>query len=1046
MSKAKATSTAGSSRLKDPIPALEQACKRADALHTEISSTGLFNLVWSGKWPDFKPNNRFDHFEVDLNRSSDVLAEADSYFQMLEQACIRLNKANATLSVLIGKKLQQEFDDIDWDINGRFLTDEEHEMMYKSTIVCKNFDDLLIKMAEICQAADELAENAKRASAETRAAQMNSSYFAKNKDQMENVQKLFEEKLRQKKEEIRRLEEEKKAKAREERERREREARQRKEQERLEREEMDREQREREEREKEASEQKAREEKERREQEEREREERERAERERRQREKRERKERERLEREERERQERERLEKEKQERLEREKREKEERERRDPNSKFWRSLLYNAQEETKQNKGLHCVFRAFTDSLVRSEMTVVEVPFLKAQVPIGSGEELASTVLDITSENGRLEYPYAARLAMPNLVGRHHFYSAIAKIRVDDSREWTTVPSKDTNIDKYKDLGECELPPFTSIRVAIFRAVPKDAKVIRRGGGTVRSHAEPRISIEFPKDAVQDPREITLLVRNVDHQLIESLKRHSQGCENVTTASHVLHVENMEGFGRFKAPLKITMPAVERLLKTKKKQDKTSPLYTMVVQLGLNGQWSICQKVDAEPNEEGVVTVLSSNPLAGMVVMGMAINSEAKAEFSAERLDQHLDEHVIRFLQRQSEKDRSQIVTDCVNTEDSDKLLEDLNKKGFTEGPIESKEILIREGQKFTMMLSQWGNIRRTGFGKVPADGAIEFVYHSKIKCSRAQFSVEPDNIYGQSSRDYYFGNNEYFTQNNIGRPDKKIHDFGIKLPRMSREKSTVHKAPRRFGAGALGEEVFRLIGQSLEDEEWTQLATRLKMDKAKIARIERDNSGKGLDDTVFAILWDWYKKTEVSGNKVDNLCRSLRKLNKEDLAYHIEQENNKILEEQKKSAKETNLNKAFFIVKESETVLRSWKMIGHRLGVPDCDVAAIDIDVDDEVDGVKEKVWKLLNAWKDQETGGATIDKLISVMRKMKIGLVADKLGKLIPVSDQNRTVSQPTPARSLRPKTAGPSNSGLSPRGLVSRPSTVHAGSRR
>jgi hypothetical protein len=110
--------------------------------------------------------------------------------------------------------------------------------------------------------------------------------------------------------------------------------------------------------------------------------------------------------------------------------------------------------------------------------------------------------------------------------------------------------------------------------------------------------------------------------------------------------------------------------------------------------------------------------------------------------------------------------------------------------------GVFSFQEILVKEGQEFTMSLSKRGNIRRIGFGQDPADAAMSFVYHSKLKCSSNEFSVEPLDIFGQHGRDFYFGHNEYYTDDKSGKPEKK-HEFEIKLPRVSAFKgfSTCHR-----------------------------------------------------------------------------------------------------------------------------------------------------------------------------------------------------------------------------------------------------------
>ncbi|XP_064638992.1 uncharacterized protein LOC135494705 isoform X2 [Lineus longissimus] len=632
-----------------------------------------------------------------------------------------------------------------------------------------------------------------------------------------------------------------------------------------------------------------------------------------------------------------------------------------DANSKL-RQLLYRAQQRTYQNKGIYCVFRAFTASLVKSDITVVELPLEETTVPIEPGEELASSVLDITSEKGHLEFPDPARLAMPTLVENHHFYTAVAKFRVNDSRDWTRVPAKKTNLSCcYKDLRECELPPFTRIRVAIFRTILKESKTIQPNeGGTVRSSVEPKISIHFPKDAFKEPNEITIAARKVDDKRIETLKQYVSGCENVIAASDIMRVENMNGIEK---AVVYNMPAVDRPKKGKS-VGITPDMHTWLVQQLLNKDWKVCEDEVTESSEEGVVSVKSSKPVEGMVMMKMKTDSSAKdAEFAAGKLNQHLDEHVVRFIQKQKKKDKTDILTDCVRTEESDHIVSDMSKRGFTEGQEPSHEMLVREGQAITMDLK--GDIRRLDYGDNRADGAIDFVYHSKYRSCQRQFSVEPVNESGQTTRDFYFGHNEYYTQSDE-REAKPIHQFEIKIP-----KTGVHK--KRKEGISLAHNIFRQISGSLK--EWKSLASELKMDKTQIAKIQCDSSGKPLEQVVFSVLFEWFMTTQVQ-NKLENLSQALRRLHKEELA---------------KLVPDSNLMKSFFIVRdEAPEILRNWKTMGRHLEVRMSDIEAIDIDET----GVKDKVFRVLTTWSAQAKEAATIDKLITVMRRMEMNNTADRL----------------------------------------------------
>lgn len=127
-----------------------------------------------------------------------------------------------------------------------------------------------------------------------------------------------------------------------------------------------------------------------------------------------------------------------------------------------------------------------------------------------------------------------------------------------------------------------------------------------------------------------------------------------------------------------------------------------------------------------------------------------------------ASTVEDSLAKNVVNMILRYKDDDKECISLDCVNSEDVDKTLATLKERGFSDGALPSKDIIVSENEEITLKLT--GNVAFED-----EDEPVSFPYSSVVNNAHMELYIGVGQKREANRRGYMVYTGNKHEQNNI-------------------------------------------------------------------------------------------------------------------------------------------------------------------------------------------------------------------------------------------------------------------------------------
>ncbi|UJR26493.1 hypothetical protein I4U23_007820 [Adineta vaga] len=693
------------------------------------------------------------------------------------------------------------------------------------------------------------------------------------------------------------------------------------------------------------------------------------------------------------------------------------------------------------------CIVRLPPTTVSSMAFNVTYLNVSETENLLDNQEELVSTPIQVNFESVR-DDQQTIFLSIPYIVKRSIHRENIIKIRQSNGI-WLSVETNESSFDSYKEkrFMECKLNQSTACAV-VSRLKIDTVLINKKLSGRFLSSADPRITLQWPKNVSQTDLRINLRIQPIDLpafvQFSENFSHECQGllavgpiidldCDDVTLVKPI----------QFKLPIFIQTKKNDRLLRSIGTESNL-PQRTITSQqpsqqeLILQQQQSIFKSMLGEESSNERLLLLYSgrnentwhvdnnvsifdSKTHDMITMDISclhsrmiivrcakqLPTTKQLQTVINHLEQSLSQRSVSCLLRRRTSNPNEICFVCCSNQRIDTVDDDLQQENYTTEGEQSKELTLQEGQLLELRFR--GNVLPNDYHQQ----SYSFAFNTNFPFYH-QTNVCPTDKYSQHFSPYFYGFVQIFSKQKVLRTvpketDKKkqqtevkqewhevdvcLAELAIRLPKPHEEtRAITPKTSAAFSPeGILTPALFRDIAASLHGDEWRALARRLGITRIRIEAIEHDHR----DEASYYMLFAWFKRVSRSADKVALLINALTNINRWDLAQDLQAMQDEKRQTQKKFSKDEQLRSfrvPFNRICQREECISRWKEIARALNLTNEDIKHIE----ESCPSREERCLRSLESWTSNENQ-ADIPTLARILRSLGFKSLAREIDNM-------------------------------------------------
>ncbi|CAF3343764.1 unnamed protein product [Rotaria sp. Silwood1] len=674
------------------------------------------------------------------------------------------------------------------------------------------------------------------------------------------------------------------------------------------------------------------------------------------------------------------------------------------------------------------CIFRLPPNAL----SIPIDVTFLKVSETenlLDNQEELISTPLEAYQQQ-------AIVIAIPYIIKRSTHRENVIKIRQSNGI-WISIDTKESVFDAYKEKRFVECKLNQSASCAVVSRLKRDTVLInKKSSGRFLSNADPRLTIQWPKNVCSTDFHINLRVLPVDLPTFTQFsKNFSNECHGLLAVGPIieLHYDDIT----LLKPIQFTLPI---LVQTKKKviptkpttlesqtSQQTTPNQPSQQEIILQQQQSIFKSLLGEDLSNERLVLLYSNHNENMwhidtnvslidskihdiittdiqyLHSRMIIARYDKQFISTKQLpttinllEQSLNQRSVSLILRRRLSNPNEICFVCCSNQRIQTIDNDLQQENFVDDEEQSKRLILQEGQLLELRFR--GNVLPLEYNQQSYPFAFNTYFPFYFQTNVCEIDK-----YSQHLSPFFYGFVQIFAKEKISKPitkelDKKkqqldimkqeLHETDVCLaelvirlpkPREGIRIPTPKTLTTFTGEGILTPVLFHEISASLDGNQWHRLARRLGMSRIRIEAIGHEYQ----DDAPYYMLLTWFKRAPRSVDKDLLLIHGLMNINRWDIAQELQLMKEAKRQEQDISSKEDQikiLNVAFNRICQHDECVRMWKQIAGELMLNNEDIQHIE----EQYLSQQERCLRSLEQWASNDSR-ADITSLSRIIRSL-------------------------------------------------------------
>ncbi|XP_078608619.1 uncharacterized protein LOC144880368 [Branchiostoma floridae x Branchiostoma japonicum] len=272
------------------------------------------------------------------------------------------------------------------------------------------------------------------------------------------------------------------------------------------------------------------------------------------------------------------------------------------------------------------------------------------------------------------------------------------------------------------------------------------DTFTVGSSGGELTSTADPRASVKIPENASNDMK-VVLEILPVDESTTKRAQKHEDECKLVQSAGAVLRVKVTGPEGNDESietsrPVELQLPA-PTLLQEQSDGDDDDDDELRILQDSHDNEWNdVTDSLEPKRDRDGgsVKCQVKKLETAGYITIFAKHLQGLAAAFGRVFLHRHIFNVNMLIFYNDENPDNVQLYVGCCLSDKTRGEAKDLKEDGYKMFQRPSKDIFIREGEKFYIEFS--GNVKPRDEEGI--EDSLWFTFHSKKRNNHTETSVK--------------------------------------------------------------------------------------------------------------------------------------------------------------------------------------------------------------------------------------------------------------------------------------------------------------
>ncbi|XP_018416763.1 PREDICTED: death domain-containing protein 1 [Nanorana parkeri] len=596
-------------------------------------------------------------------------------------------------------------------------------------------------------------------------------------------------------------------------------------------------------------------------------------------------------------------------------------------NADHWIYKEYTLEVEGEDEEQLACFIKAPSFVLQRLKCRFINEI---SSLVVSDGEELVSSVLNISSQETDLKIPFPISISIPFNSHYRGSYKDVMVKTIDEKLKasYLTPISLDGYHGNHKG-SFAEIKVYQLGTFSVISCLKKENFTVLRKGLSLKLSVDSRISLNYPPGCLSSSVIVQFKVQPIDTSLISVLKVKQDIYHPVVSTSPLVHMKQ-PSTQVFHKPFTVFLPCPPNLEKRKSRDESdkrassaaaskvtgTHQIRAVSASVRKHGdnpsellkllalkedQWIVLDDIVVKNVQNGIVSFEMSEHLQSFIVVRLssAMDAPHLIQF-IHNLEFAIHSSLVNVVLYNKKDNFHNIIVELVPSKELNWEISALTEAGYTGPPEPSEGIALQEGDQIHFLFC--GNISATD--GTDSKKTYRLTFHSQ-KMHRMSLDLSVVDEFGNYSSPHYKGTVAFYrvskedivTSYKTGQSnDSSLQErtpvckLPITLPKVEKNFSRPSSTKLITGdpGDLLWDSVLKWVSHELSEEDATELLLSLPLRRSTVQLVRLKNPDN-LAAQVYELLTLWKKRLPTSTDKYRLLARHLNKSGRGDLVEQM-------------------------------------------------------------------------------------------------------------------------------------------------------------
>ncbi|KAM5191457.1 death domain-containing protein 1 [Mantella aurantiaca] len=594
-----------------------------------------------------------------------------------------------------------------------------------------------------------------------------------------------------------------------------------------------------------------------------------------------------------------------------------------------WTYKEYTLEVEGEDEEQLVCFIKAPSFVLQRLKCRFIDEI---SSLVVSDGEELVSSVLNISSQETDFKIPFPISISIPFNSHYRGSYKDVMVKTIDEKLQasYLTPNSLDGYHGDHKG-SFAEIKVYKLGTFSVISCLKKENFTVLRKGLSLKLSVDSRISLNYPPGCLSSSVIVQFKVQPIDTSLISLLKVKHDIYHPVVSSSPLIHMKQPSTQVLHK-PVTVFLPCPPNPEKKKSGDDSDkrvssaaaskvtgshqiravsasvrkhgdNPSELLKLLALKEDQWIVLDDIVVKNVQNGIVSFELSEHLQSFIVVRLSSNMDAPHLIQCiQSLEFAIHSSMVNVVLYKKRDNFHNIIVELVPSKELNWEISALVEAGYTGPPEPSEAIALQEGDQIHFQFC--GNISASD--GTDSTKTYRLTFHSQ-KMHRMSIDLSVVDEFGNYSSPHYKGTAAFYrvSKEDIASSYKTgqstdstlqqrtpVCKLPITLPKV--EKNIIRLSSTKLITGdpadLLWDSVLKWVSHELSEEDATELLLSLPIRRSAI-QLVRLKSPDDLAAQIYELLCLWKKRLPTSTDKFRLLARHLNKSGRSDLVEQMKE-----------------------------------------------------------------------------------------------------------------------------------------------------------